>query len=312
MPPAHRHHFISQFYLRNFVADRTAPQLFVVDLQEGRSFVTSTANVALENDFHTISAPGQRPDMIERQLSKFEAAVAPALARLIQRASVGEDENAQLVLFFATLLLVKNPGMRGTVSSFVDTLMKRMSQMEAADPEAWNARMRQMVDDGVFPPDSDEEDLRQSILRGDFSIDLSPEAHMTYEFSSAAALVELVARRHWNVYRAKEGQFVTCDRPVVLMWSDPMQTDAIGLALPNTRVLFPLSGEIALCGGFELADEIVPLDAEEVAKVNGRIILNAKRWVYARDDTFGYLLQHNAALRRGSDLPEDRLVTERR
>ncbi len=96
---------------------------------------------------------------------------------------------------------------------------------------------------------------------------------------------EFVLTRHWNVYRATAGQFVTCDRPVVLMWADPMKTDPVGLALRNTRLLFTLSSEIAICGGFELEDATIEVGAEDVAKINGHIILNANRQVYARDGT---------------------------
>lgn len=89
MSEAHRHHYISQFYLRNFVADRSSPRLFVVDLPGRKTFTTSPSNVALENDFHTITTPGHEPDTVEKRLSKFESDVAPALARVIESASLG-------------------------------------------------------------------------------------------------------------------------------------------------------------------------------------------------------------------------------
>jgi hypothetical protein len=72
--------------------------------------------------------------------------------------------------------------------------------------------------------------------------------------------------------------------------------------------LFTLSSEVAICGGFELANETFELDEEDVAKVNGRIILNANRQVYARDDTFEYALRHNTGKERGSDLQNDEIA----
>lgn len=88
MAEAHRHHFVSQFYLKNFVADRASPQLFVVDLPTQKSFTTSTINVALENDFHTTSAPGQPADAVEKAIQQLEAQFAPALARVIDKTSI--------------------------------------------------------------------------------------------------------------------------------------------------------------------------------------------------------------------------------
>jgi hypothetical protein len=177
--------------------------LFVVDLDDRRAFETSTGNVALENDFHTISAPDQPPDAIEKRLSQLEAQIAPALTRVIERGFVGQDEDAQSILFFATLLLVKHPATRKTVNAFIDELMRTKSQMEVGNPKMWEARVKELIADGVFEADTDFESLRKYILANEYTISLSPEAHMDLEFKNAAALVGLVAERHWNFYRAK-------------------------------------------------------------------------------------------------------------
>lgn len=306
MPEARRHHFISQFYLKNFAADRRRARLFVVDLPGQKTFTASPSNVALENDFHTITTPGQETDAVEKQLSKFEAAVAPALARIIANGSLGGGEDAQLVLFFATLLLVKGPSTRSTINEFVNTLMSKIGKIEASDSKMWEGKIRRSIAEGTLPEDTDVEELRQLILSGSFTIGLSPEAHLKTEFENAQPLFErYVLTRRWNILKATSGQFVTCDRPVVLMWADPMKTDPVGLALTNTRILFALSSEIAICGGFELEDGTIEVGVEDVAKINGRIILNAGRQVYARDATFEYLLQHNPGIKQGSDLVDD-------
>ena len=311
MAEAHRHHYVSQFYLKNFVADRGKPQLFVVDLPTQSSFTTSTINVGLENDFHTISVPGQPADVVEKTIAQLEAQFAPALARVIEKASIQpEDEDSILVLFFLTMLLLKNPGMRSTKNDFIDDLMKRVSKMDAADPRVWAEKIRRSIDEGVLPKDTNADEMRRLILSDAFTFGLSVEAHLHMEFSNAVPLLPYVTSRGWNVLKAKAGQFVTCDRPSVLTWSDPLETQPPGLRLRNTRLLLALSSEIAICGGFELANETFDVDEEEVAKVNGRLILNANRQVYARDDAFEYALRRNAGRKRGSDLQQDELANE--
>lgn len=310
MRPARRHHFISQFYLRHFV-DPTTSRLFVVDLNERKTFETSTNNVALENDFHTITVPGQPPDAIEKRLAELEGSIAPALAQVTERGYVGDDDAGHAVLFFATLLLVKNPAMRKTVEGFADEIMRRVTQMTASDPVAWNARVQEMIADGTFNADEDFDGLREAILKGDYTLSLSPEAHMDREFQNATDLMPYVVERHWNFFRATAGQFVTCDRPAVLMWADPTRTDPIGLGLRNTRFLFALSSTAAICGGFELADELIELDADDVSRVNGRIVLNARRFVYARSGDFQYALAHNGGPRCGAELPRDTMLDDR-
>ena len=118
----------------------------------------------------------------------------------------------------------------------------------------------------------------------------------------AVQLAPVEAAR-WNVYKATSGEFVTCDRPAIPMWADPTKTEPVGLGLRHTRLLFPLSSDVAISGGFELDDATVDVDDLEVSRINGRIILNANRQVYARDEGFEYSLGHNTDTKRGNDLP---------
>jgi Protein of unknown function (DUF4238) len=311
MPESHRHHYISQFYLKNFVRDRANPALFVVDLRTQKSFTTSPSNVALENDFHRITTPGLPPDAVERRLSQFEADVAPALTRIISSASLSNAGDRNLILFFAILLLVKGPTMRGTLNTFTNTLMQRIGLDRANNPEAFAKRIEQLIAEGEMPPDTNAEELRQQVLRGNYTVGLSTEAHLKLEFEVAESLLPMVAERKWNVYKAGSGEFVTCDRPAILMWADPTKTEPVGLGMRHTRLLFPLSSSIAISGGFELDNATITVDASEVAKINGRIVVNANRQVYARDDDFEYALRHNEGTKKGSDLAHDELARQK-
>lgn len=303
MPQSRRHHYVSQFYLRNFAADPEKPQLHVTDLRSHKTFTTSPENVAFERDFHAISVPGLAPDAVEKNLSQFEGDVAPAIARMIESGSLSSPDDARHVLYFATILLIKGPANRQSFDSFVNQIMQAIGKSEVSDRDAWKERMRR---EGTIPTDTDLDELADAILSPDYTIGLSTDAHLGLEFETAGEMFsKYVATRKWHVYRAGAGQFVTCDRPAVLMWNDPRRREPVGLRLPESLLLFPLSSTTALCGAFEFENERFDLDATEVAKINGRIILNANRQVYARDPGFEYLLGHHDGPRQGSDLLAD-------
>jgi hypothetical protein len=311
MAEARRHHFVSQFYLKNFASNRADPKLFVVDLPNQESFTTSTINVGLENDFHTISTPGRPADEVEKSIAKLEAQFAPALARVVQKTTIlADDEDSVLVLFFLTMLLIKNPGTRAAQNDFVNDLMNQVSKLDAADSEAWADKIRRSIEAGVLPKDTNAEEMRRLILSDAFRFGLSVDGHLYMEFANAVPLLPYVTSRGWNVLKAKAGQFVTCDRPSVLMWKDPQDRRPVGLRLRHTRLLLALSPEVAICGGFELANESFEIDEDAVAKVNGRIILNANRHVYARDSSFEYALRHNNGKLFGSDLANDEIAKD--
>jgi hypothetical protein len=189
--------------------------------------------------------------------------------------------------------------------NFVNTLMTKVGKTYAGDQETWDAYVREQVAKGALQGSDDAAELRRAILGDDYTVALSTEAHLHTEFTLSKDLFAAFANRGWNLYKATSGQFVTSDRPVALIWDDPMNTKPVGLSSPGSRVLFALSSKIALCGGAELAYAAFDVDADEVAKINGRIILNANRQVYSQDDSYEYLLQHNAGMKLGRDLADD-------
>ena len=305
MAQSRRHHWVSQFYLRGFTADHDRSLLFVVDLPLMKSFKTSPENVAQERDFHATDIPGHESDAVEKEMAKFEGAVAEALERIIRARSLDNSEDRSVLLFFATLLLLKNPYMRSKFDDVANTLMQTIQRHNATSDPAWEAKTKEYLENGIFSSRADADEVRRAILGEEYSVSLTTDAHMDMEFVNAPKLLPFLEKRKWNVYRAVEGQFVTCDRPVALIWADRRCNDPIGLGLKNTRVLFPLSSEIAISGGFELKNDVLDVGAEDVARINGRLILNASRQVYARDDIFEYDLPHNVIVKRGVDLPLD-------
>jgi hypothetical protein len=306
MPPSHRHHFVSQFYLRNFAADPEKAMLFVVDLPQRKTFMAPPQAVAFENDFHTIDAPSHPPDIVETALADLEGSVATAVRNTIDHGAFKTGEDRQLILYFATLLLVKSPAIRKRTNDMVNRVMTMKGKADASDQKAFEAKVQRYIADGSMSADFDIEALRKQILKGEYTLKLSTGAHLQFEFANVLPLfATCVAPRCWNIYRAIAGEFATSDRPAVLMWADPLRTDPVGLGRPGTRLLFPLSSTIAISGGFELDDATLDIDAEEVAKINGHIIANCNRQVYARDADFEYLVRHNEGIKRGLDLPDD-------
>ena len=302
---ARRHHYVPVFYLKRFANDLTK-QLFVADFRKHKSFTPSPEGVAVELDFNRVDVPGQPIDLVEKELSKFEGAIAAALECIINSDSLSDANDANLLFTFMSMLLIRNPGMRETVGDWINRLQAYIMKADAIDPEHWKETMQAAKADGTIPEDTDIEKIRQLILNDKFTVGLSSEAQLLMEFKNAEACVPYFARRQWNIYKATAGSFVTCDRPVVVTWADPKESRPPGLALPNTRILLALSSSVAMCGGFELENAIMAVGADDVAKINGRIILNARHQVYASGPESEYLLRHNPGAKRIEELLEDK------
>ena len=91
------HHFVSKCYLKGFSPDGSGESpLFVIDANSGRTFSTTPANVGHERDFNAIE--GLAPSELEKQLSKVESDIAPALERVIANRSIENRDDWTLVL----------------------------------------------------------------------------------------------------------------------------------------------------------------------------------------------------------------------
>ena len=91
-----RHHFVQRAYLERFAQ---AGQVFV-RRRDGRSFQTSTANVAVETGFYDVSDPhGNRSTAVEDHLTTIEGPAMPAMGRIDdtgQPPSVGTPDREAL------------------------------------------------------------------------------------------------------------------------------------------------------------------------------------------------------------------------
>lgn len=309
--PARRHHYVSEFYLKGFVRDRDHPELFVIDRVGRRSFWASPDNVALKRDFHTIDTPGQPPDAVEVMLGQLEGDISRAFARIIASRSLQNEEDRGYLLSFLTLLCIKNPGKRRQVDEFVNEISTMRFKMLASKPTAWHAEMERAKKEGTIPADSDVEELRTLVIADAFTISLSNPAHLKTELDNFHGVIPYIFGRNWVLLQAPQGgtAFVTSDNPVCLTWSNQRRPEAPGLGLPGTQLFFPIANDLAMVGTFELRENTVAADDDLIAKFNGNIALHSNRQVYARDDTFAYMFQHNEQIMRGSEMLADPFIS---
>jgi hypothetical protein len=309
---ARQHHYVPQCYLNGFVADRKKPKLFAVDFRERRSFSPHPRNVASERDFHRIEADGHPPDALENAFSGFETELDEALRRIVAARSI-KSENERAYLFnLIGLIATKNPRLRKMFRDAHERTVKILLDLATATPERWRSQVN-MAQKGSFLPsdfDAEYEKMRDFVQRDEYKIETETSMHLAIELGMFDKVLPFIFGRKWLLFRAPADAtgFITSDHPMCLMWSDPAQRGGHppGLGLPNTQLLFPISTELAIIGSFEF-DESDEIDADEqlVAQINGSIILHASRQIYARDDTFPYMMKHHTEIARGSQLLRD-------
>lgn len=302
------HHWVPQCYLKGFTKGRSKKStLYVTDFETGRQFPTVPRNVAAGRDFNRVEIDGISPDYVESGIAVFEGKLDKALERICREREIKDPEDLNLVLNLIALLAVRNPGMRENVRHGHEQVMKRVMDLTLATKERYESSFARAARAGALDAEDilPYERMREFVDRGEYTISVSTTHHVGQELKLVDAILPLLGQRKWLLARALlgTGGFVTSDHPVILQWADRPMTGKLGgpgFALRGTEVLFTVSHDLALIGTFEGPDGVVDADEKQVALMNGVILGNWQRQVYARDDRFRYRMR-DGELRRGAD-----------
>jgi len=309
---ARNHHWIPQCYLKGFSKSRSKnAKLFVVDAIGRKTFSTVPRNIASARDFNRIEIDGIPPDQIESDFSYFEGNVDRALQGVIERRQLGNAEDHNLILNLIALLSARNPRMRENSRQFQEKVIKQMMGLTIAKKERYEESYRNAVDAGFMTADDDVtyESVRDFVENDQYTIEVPTTRHIKQELGLVDTILPLLGERNWILLRAPANTsgFVTSDHPVVLQWSDDKDRgffNSPGFALRDTRVIFPLSNELAMIGTFDANHGVIDATTKVMAIINGTIIAHSHRQVYARDDRFQYSLSQDV-IRWGADLLQD-------
>lgn len=302
------HHWIPQCYLKRFTKGSSKKsQLYVTDFETGRVFSTVPRNVASGRDFNRVDIDGISPDYVESGFAVFEAKVDKALERICRERNFADDEDRNLVLNLIALLALRNPGMRENVRYGHEQVMKRVMDLTLATKERYESSFAKAARAGALRSDEilPYEQMRDFIDRGEYSISVSTTHHVGQELKLVDTVLPLLGQRQWLLVRALPGTggFITSDHPVILQWADGPKRGlrGPGFAHKGTELLFTISHDLALVGTFEGPDGVADVEEAQVALMNGIILGNWQRQIYAKDDRFRYRMD-DGEIRRGADV----------
>jgi hypothetical protein len=302
------HHYVPQFYLRNFAngVGRKARVVFF-DEEERKFTPTLVRNIGSTRYFNRVDADGVDPDHIEDALAKLESEMTFPLAEVIEARSFPSDEHFTYVMNLAALLSVRNPRMRGQMEKFHQDVAQKVLDMLVSSEEVWEHNTQRMKVDGVeLSGDVTYESVKRFRNEKRYTIEIDRTHLIGLEFEVVPSVLDTLARRYWCFATAPSGsQYITSDNPVCLEWSDnrdygPFSAPAHGRR--ETSLVFPISSEVVLIGTFEDAPQRIVHDEAQVTSVNTIVARHSRRQIYARDGDFRLHLKHHRDV-RGSDLP---------
>jgi hypothetical protein len=302
------HHYIPQFYLRGFSAGTgRQAQVFVFDSGTKKSFTTLIRNIGSRRNFNRVEAEGVGPNSIEDAIAKTEGDIAPFLQQIIKAQAFQTAEHFNSVLNLMALMSVRNPRLRSSLSDFHKEIAERIMGISVSKREIWESQIEQMRKSGVPLMESvTYEDMKRFHEEKRYEILIDQTHLINLELKMVEPVLEQLSRRSWCfVCSPKNHQFITCDDPTVLSWTEKVRHPnpwSPGHGLKNTVVMFALSPELALVGLFEKIPKKIDYQPEQVAAFNAAVARQSRNQIYARDGGFMIQLKGRQFV-RGDDLP---------
>lgn len=285
------HHFIPQFYLRNFSVggDKRKAKVFCYDQSTRKSFETLVRNVGSRRHFFRIDVKGFDPNHIEDGMAEIESEISGHLAEAIAAKGFPSDAHFSSVMLLMANVAVRNPRFRSMNEEFHLKIVNGMMGMMLKDRDRFQDSVKEARENGVpIRDDINYEDMRAFIDRGGYEIAIDRTYLIGLELQAVQPALEQLARRSWSFVSAEPGcTYATSDDPVILDWADGKPRPySPGFGLQNTIVMFTISPELALVGLFVKQPAQRDHRRDQVAALNTSIARYATKQLYARDGSF--------------------------
>lgn len=242
-----RHHYVPQFYLKNFSQNRKD---ILVYKRGEKAFSSGIANLAAANDFYAIKdeKTGKKDETIEKFFSQLESAAKPIIEIIInsRKINICEDERKSLTHFFG-FLYVRNQTFRQKTKNWYAEMMKQTMAFAAHDKE----RFHQMLKNSGATDRTEKEleDTRQFALEGNYDIGFKEDDHFIgATLSLAKDIMPIFWGKNWKLLSTTTSRiFVTSDNPMPI--SQPrnhIKNHFGGLGLLEADIFLPLSPNLVM------------------------------------------------------------------
>lgn len=283
---ARHHHYVPQGYLRGFGHKKGKNWfVFASDLGTGRSFEANIRNVCGERDFMRFETKDHAPDVLEKELSKFEGTACEAIRSVVRTAKF-ESEEKVVILNLMALLAVRSPERRESMRQSHETVLKRVLDLTLANKERWDSQVEKLG--AANPGQVSYEQVKEFHERAEYTIEVNRERHILSEFDVLDTVLQLLGRRRWTLYttNGEHGDFVTTNRPVVISFTEPEKVPPFmrhspGFGLTETEVYFPLSKNAFLIGRWDKGGHTEVATQSFIAAANTHMVASSYGQVFS-------------------------------
>ena len=285
-----RHHYLPQFYLKNFTCEDGLLCLFDRETKTFRR--QQPLNTALEKDFYAVTdKQGVKTDRIEQLISGLESGARDIIHRLDNRIPGWKDheERAAFALFLA-LFRTRTPAFDKEQTALAEHLYRAMNRANHPSPEATAQGFKEFAEaTGEDVSGIDAQQVFQIVRDDAYEVDVPRTYIIRLMLDSTLHLAEVLMTLDWTFVRApRDLEFITSDAPFMTA-PPPGESDsrAYGVRTPGAMTTIPLSPSVCVViAGEGGNDRYGHMRKDAVRRVNSNVAQNSDRFIIGRNQTF--------------------------
>lgn len=275
-----RHHYLPQFYLKNFCKNGF---LWVYDREDNKYRQQTPINTAVKKKYYTTTGPdGKSHNKIEAVLANIEDKTKHIIEKIDRKKSIDLEDKCILAIFIA-FLYGRVPEFEMEINELTEKFLKRYYKLVIPNEKKAEIIIRQ------FANNKDQENMSPKKLldfvrNEDYRIKVPREHSLRLMYFLASEFLLIFIQMDWQFwYSSKNSLFVTSDNPFVV--TRPQNYNGpYGIGTKGAKKLVPLNQKVCLvmC---DKGERVInkQISSKDVKSVNGLIALECNRFLISED-----------------------------
>lgn len=304
-----RHHYVPQFYLKNFANDKG--QIWVYDRQTKKYRQQNVRDTAVQQHYYRIETKdGTHSTEIESFLAELEGNACTAIVKLERGETLTEDDR-QYVAAYVALQMTRVPDFEKSSNESQEKLIRKMFKMSFHSVEATQKRLDKLKEKiGEVSGEVSPEEMYEFIQQDRYKMKFPRQNAIRSMLKLAEHTANYFIQMDWLLLRAGGGgTFITSDNPYTLFPPPTYNPNdfwdsAVGILTPGAKKALPVSPNSCLFmldHGGRYAENTAPRD--KIRFFNDFFARTSGRFIFAKDEA---LLRSVVKRSRVDEIPVDR------
>jgi hypothetical protein len=281
---AQLHHYISQFYLRNFSPDTSSGKIWVFEKPGDKlKLLSIKKHVAAIDNYYSIELDdGEKSNLLEQELSKVEKDASKVIKRIKNENYIFSKEELYIILHYGAVTFLRIPAFRDNTENFTKEVFSMVGKMLASDENNLRKIVEELPLEKIDKSKIDYKKLREFMSDPQkYVISIHQNKSIEDFLKLIPSLLDVLIKINWALYFIKGLEyFITSDRPIFPVVRNSNLPYSPGFANADL-IIFPLTKKICLYGIWKRKPINIIIEREIVNSINAMIIHNSYKFIYS-------------------------------